>query len=62
VSSAEIIRKLKSEGWVKAHQAGSHTKFKHPEKTGFVTVPHPKKYLPIGTVRSIYRQAGWQWR
>ena len=24
-----------------------------------VIVPHPKRDLPIGTVRSIYRQAGW---
>jgi len=31
-------------------------------ETGAVTVPHPKKDLPIGTLRSIYRQAGWQWR
>ncbi len=28
---------------------------------GRVTVPHPKKDLPVGTVRSIYRQAGWDW-
>jgi predicted RNA binding protein YcfA (HicA-like mRNA interferase family) len=45
-----------------AHQVGSHIKFKHPDKPGAVTVPHPKKDLPIGTLRSIYRQAGWQWR
>ncbi len=24
-----------------------------------VTVPHPERDLPLGTVRSIYRQAGW---
>ncbi|WP_083911984.1 type II toxin-antitoxin system HicA family toxin [Desulfotignum phosphitoxidans] len=29
---------------------------------GKVTVPHPKKDLPVGTLRSLYRQAGWQWR
>jgi predicted RNA binding protein YcfA (HicA-like mRNA interferase family) len=44
------------------HQAGSHIKFKHPGKQGGVTVPHPKKDLPIGTLRNIYRQAGWKWR
>ncbi|RLC28426.1 MAG: toxin HicA, partial [Deltaproteobacteria bacterium] len=27
-----------------------------------VTVPHPKRDFPIGTLRSIYRQAGWKWR
>jgi len=27
-------------------------------KKGKVTIPHPKKDLPIGTVRSILKQAG----
>ncbi len=62
MNSAEIIRRLEAEGWRKVHQVGSHTKFKHPDNPGAVTVPHPKKDLPIGTVRNIYRQAGWQWR
>ncbi|MDR2092959.1 MAG: type II toxin-antitoxin system HicA family toxin [Azoarcus sp.] len=26
------------------------------------THPHPRKDLPPGTLRSIYRQAGWAWR
>jgi len=62
VNSAAIIRRLESEGWKKAHQVGSHIKFTHTDKPGAVTVPHPRKDLPIGTVRSIYRQAGWPWR
>jgi len=37
---------------------GSHQQFKHPTKKGKVTIPHPKKDLPIGTVRSILKQAG----
>jgi predicted RNA binding protein YcfA (HicA-like mRNA interferase family) len=40
---------------------GDHHQFKHPAKPGLVTVPHPKKDLPMGTLRSIYRQAGWKW-
>ncbi|MCO6524639.1 MAG: type II toxin-antitoxin system HicA family toxin [Candidatus Schmidhempelia sp.] len=27
-------------------------------KLGRVTVPHPKKDLPIGTVKNIFKQAG----
>ena len=41
---------------------GSHYQFKHPEKHGKVTVPHPSADLPIGTLKSIFRQAGWDWR
>jgi predicted RNA binding protein YcfA (HicA-like mRNA interferase family) len=59
MSSQEIIRRLEKEGWRKVHQTGSHVKYKHPNLPGSVTVPHPKKDLPVGTVRSIYRQAGW---
>ncbi|MDJ0572344.1 MAG: type II toxin-antitoxin system HicA family toxin [Pleurocapsa sp. MO_192.B19] len=24
-----------------------------------MTVPHPKKDLPLGTLKSIFKQAGW---
>lgn len=37
---------------------GSHHQFKHPERPGRVTIPHPKKDLPIGTVSAILKQAG----
>jgi predicted RNA binding protein YcfA (HicA-like mRNA interferase family) len=30
----------------------------HPDKIGIVTVPHPKKNIPIGTLKSIKRQSG----
>ena len=57
MKSAEIIKILKREGWVPCHQKGSHCQFKHPDKKGRVTVPHPKKDLPIKTVNSIFKQA-----
>lgn len=38
---------------------GSHHKFVHRAKHLIVIVPHPKRDLPRGTVRSIYKQAGW---
>ncbi len=57
--SRKLIRKLEADGWVVVAQRGSHVQLKHPEKPGRVTVPHPKLDLPAGTVRSIYRQAGW---
>ena len=39
---------------------GQHWQFTHPTKRGRVTVPHPNKEIPRGTVASIYRQAGWK--
>ncbi|MEK7245897.1 MAG: type II toxin-antitoxin system HicA family toxin, partial [Pseudomonadota bacterium] len=35
---------------------------KHPTKPGKVTVPHPEREIPTGTMRSIHRQAGWDWK
>jgi predicted RNA binding protein YcfA (HicA-like mRNA interferase family) len=61
MNSREIIAKLKGDGWELVHIRGSHHQDKHPDKPGRVTVPHPKKDLPVGTLRSIYRQAGWSW-
>ena len=29
---------------------------------GFSRHPHPNADLPIGTLKSIFRQAGWDWR
>lgn len=53
-----MVRRLKADGWYEVAQRGSHVQFKHPDKVGRVTVPHPKRDLPIGTLRSIEKQAG----
>ena len=60
MNSREIIKKLKKDGWVLHHVKGDHHQFKHSEKKGKVTVPHPSKDIAIGTLKSIYRQAGWK--
>ncbi|MDB2609508.1 type II toxin-antitoxin system HicA family toxin [Paracoccaceae bacterium] len=58
-NSRKLIKKLQAEGWVLVATKGSHHQFKHPEKAGRVTVPHPNKNIKTGTVKSICRQAGW---
>jgi predicted RNA binding protein YcfA (HicA-like mRNA interferase family) len=58
MDSREIIRKLVGDGWYKVAQEGSHVQFRHPVKKGRVTVPHPKKEMPAGTIRSIEKQSG----
>jgi predicted RNA binding protein YcfA (HicA-like mRNA interferase family) len=56
--SRKIIALLKKDGWFEVGITGSHHHFKHPTKPGKVTVPHPRKDLPISTVRSVMKQAG----
>jgi predicted RNA binding protein YcfA (HicA-like mRNA interferase family) len=58
MNSTRLIRMLEDDGWRQIRVNGSHHHFKHPMKKGLVTVPHPKKDLPIGTVNSILKQAG----
>jgi predicted RNA binding protein YcfA (HicA-like mRNA interferase family) len=61
MKSRDVIKRLTQEGWVLVHIKGSHHQYKHPEKAGRVTVPHPKRDLPRGTLRSMFKQAGWDW-
>lgn len=58
--SRDILARLAAEGWRKTHQVGSHQKWKKDSRT--VTVPHPCKDIPLGTLRSIFKQAGWDWQ
>lgn len=62
VNSRDVIKALEASGWVEMAQAGSHKQFKHPAKTGRVTVPSPRKDIPLGTLRSIERQSGLRLR
>ncbi len=52
-----MIRQLVDDGWYEVAQVGSHVQFKHAAKAGRVTVPHPKRDLPLGTLKSIEKQA-----
>jgi predicted RNA binding protein YcfA (HicA-like mRNA interferase family) len=62
MKSAEVIKRLQADGWELVRVKGSHHQFRHVEKPGLVTVPHPRADIMVGTLRSIYRQAGWNWR
>lgn len=58
MKSADIIKALEADGWREVAHKGSHKQFKHPTKPGRVTVPHPVKDMPIGTLKSIEAQSG----
>ena len=58
MGSREVIAMLKADGWKLDRVKGSHHVFVHDSKPGIVVVPHSKKDLPTGTLRSILRTAG----
>ncbi|MFW0764736.1 type II toxin-antitoxin system HicA family toxin [Trabulsiella odontotermitis] len=58
MTSADVIAILKSQGWVQKRSKGSHHQFHHPDHSGLVTVPHPRKDIKPGTLAQIWRQAG----
>jgi predicted RNA binding protein YcfA (HicA-like mRNA interferase family) len=58
VHSRDVIKQLQKDGWYEVTQVGSHKQFKHPTRKGRVTVPHPKRDIPMGTLKSIEKQAG----
>jgi predicted RNA binding protein YcfA (HicA-like mRNA interferase family) len=55
----EVVRLLERDGWYQVAQRGSHRQFRHPTKTGRVTVAgNPNRDVAPGTLGSILRQAG----
>ena len=57
-SSREVLTKLYADGWYKVGQESSHIHLKHPTKSGKVTVTHPKKVIPIGTLKKLSSNTG----
>lgn len=49
---------LRKAGWREVRTAGSHHQFRHPENPLVLTIPYPKKDLPIGTLNAILKVAG----
>ncbi len=58
MNSKSLIKLIENDGWKLVRTKGSHYHFKHSIKKGIVTIPHPKKDIPKGTVANILRQAG----
>jgi predicted RNA binding protein YcfA (HicA-like mRNA interferase family) len=46
---------------VKRRGPGDHVQFVHPTTPGKVTLDMGVRDIPIGTLRSVFRQAGWKW-
>jgi len=56
----KLIRMLEQDGWVLDRVNGDHHTFKHLEREEIITVTHPRRDLPTGLVRRIYKLAGWR--
>lgn len=58
----EVARRLRDDGWtVKRKGPGDHVQYSHPQRSGKVTVDMGVREIPTGTLRSIFKQAGWDW-
>lgn len=58
MKSADVMKALEADGWIKVRQKGSHCHFRKEGNPNIVTVPHPKRDLPIGTLRNIQKASG----
>jgi predicted RNA binding protein YcfA (HicA-like mRNA interferase family) len=58
VKVRDVLKTLETDGWVIVRTKGSHRQLKHPTKSGTVTVSgKPSVDVPIGTLKSIWKQA-----
>lgn len=58
MQSRLLMKELEEAGWTLDRVAGNHHIFTHRYYPNTIAVPHPKKDLPLGTVKSIRRRAG----
>ncbi|WP_248797577.1 type II toxin-antitoxin system HicA family toxin [Pseudomonas sp. MWU13-2105] len=58
MKSRDLIAELEAAGWILQRISGSHHVFGHPGSPHSIPVPHPKKDLPLGTIRNIRKRAG----
>jgi predicted RNA binding protein YcfA (HicA-like mRNA interferase family) len=54
----DVIKQIEQDGWYLVKTRGSHRQYKHPTKSGKVTVPGKlSDELPPETLNSIFKQA-----
>jgi predicted RNA binding protein YcfA (HicA-like mRNA interferase family) len=59
VKVREVIAMVEADGWQLVRTRGSHRQFRHATKPGTVTIAGKLGIdVPIGTLRSIRKQAG----
>jgi predicted RNA binding protein YcfA (HicA-like mRNA interferase family) len=56
-----VCRRLEREGWQRRAGRGDHVNYNKPGRPAVITVDMGMNEIPLGTLRSIYRKAGWKW-
>ena len=57
----DVIKQIEKDGWYLDHTTGGHRQYRHPAKSGQVTVSgHPSDEMHPKTLKSIFRQAGME--
>ena len=56
--SKKVIERLLQDGWSLRGIRGSHHVYVRPAKNGHIVVTHPRKDMPIGLLKAIFKQAG----
>jgi len=55
----ELLKLLEENGWQLVRTKGSHRQYKHPNKSGTITVAgKPSIEVPKGTLNAILKQTG----
>ena len=62
MSSREVLKTLKADGWYVVGTRGDHVQLKHPTKPAKVTVQHPVKDLSLRNIISIEKATGLRLR
>ncbi len=55
------MKRLIVDGWSMRKGKGDHVNFTKPGIRFVVTIDTGVREIPIGTLRSVYRLAGWEW-
>ena len=58
MNSLDVTKVLLRNGWEHVRTKGSHWIFKDPTTGKIAVVPHPRRDLPIGTVKKLERDTG----
>jgi predicted RNA binding protein YcfA (HicA-like mRNA interferase family) len=60
LTAREVMNRLRREGWQERSGKGSHIVFSKADHDNIVVSNHPGDIAP-GTLRSIFRAAGWDY-